>query len=126
MVTGLILFDAIMEGPDPWCKNSAESDGGKDSEKFVWNDADYHCNGKRYGPKSEGDGPLCTAETSRGQDTPSKEDDDHLSSDCNEIDTNKVPVSMNALEDVEIIIKTAIAATESARRSLESVVTYLY
>ena len=44
-----------------------------------------------------------------GQDAAAEEDDEELAEDGDEVDANVVVISMEAFEDVEVVVKAAVA-----------------
>jgi hypothetical protein len=83
--------------------------GNKLSDELIRNEADNHCDRKRDCSKDEAYPPLFAIETDCGQSPSTNSYNNHLSTNGDEVNDNKEPVSVKAFEDVEFVIETTVA-----------------
>jgi len=77
--------------------------------EVVWNQADGDGYGEREGAEGERYCPLRAVEAGCGQDAATEEDDEELAEDGDEADAGVVVVSVEAFEDVEVVVEAAVA-----------------
>jgi len=82
--------------------------GEESPDQVIGNETDYDRNWERYCSESKWYCPFDTIEADSRQNVASKGDDKYLSGYGDKVNSDKIPVSVQAFEDIEFIIETAV------------------
>jgi hypothetical protein len=91
---------ALLAGPEPRDESGNE---------LVWDKSDNNGHGQRNHAEYQGNAPLVTQQRFDRESLPAHEDDQDLTSDDDELNTNKPTIAENAFEDVQTVVNSTSA-----------------